>query len=203
MVFSPIDFDRASELLVWPRGGLDILLTGFAIGLAWAIDRRIAHGRAAADAAAGRPPERGLARVTFPLLALVLLLVADWVYRRAFGPPLLMSVAIPLMIAMAVIRALNYGLRRLFPAQGWLPQWERTIGAIVWLLLLLYFVGLLPELVSTLDAVDIPIGKTRVTLLSIVSAIAVVLGTLIVTLWISGLIEGRLKRATRMDRNVS
>src|SRR6478735_1306308 len=99
MVFSPIDFYRAHELLVWPSGGLDILLTSFAVGIAWAIDRRIAHARAAADVAAGRPPERGLARVTFPLLALVLLVVAEWIYRRAFGPPLLLSVAIPLMIA--------------------------------------------------------------------------------------------------------
>jgi len=203
MVFSPIDFDRAHELLVWPNGWLDILLTGFAIGIAWAIDRRVAHGRARGDAAAGARAGSGLARVSFPLLALVLLLVAEWVYRRAYGPPLLMSVAIPLMVAMAVIRALNYGLRRLFPAQEWLPSWERTVGAIVWLLLLLYFVGLLPEVIATLDDIEIPLGKTRVTLLSVASAVAVVLGTLLVTLWISGLIEARLARAKRMDRNVS
>src|SRR3954471_10459246 len=151
MFFSPIDFYRAHELLLWPRGWLDILLTAFAIGIAWAADRRIAHARATADAAAGTIPARGLARVTFPLLALVLLLVAEWIYRRAFGAPLLMSVAIPLMAAMVVIRAINYGLRRLFPAQGWLPGWERAIGAIVWQLLLLYFVGVLPEVIATLD----------------------------------------------------
>ena len=202
MFFSPIDFYRAHELLVWPNGWLDILLTGFAIGIAWAIDRRIAHARTAADVAAGRPPESALARVTFPLLAFLLLLVAEWIYERAFGPPLLLTVAIPLSAAMAVIRALNYGLRRLFPAQAWLPTWERTIGAVVWLLLLLYFVGLLPEVISTLDDIEIPLGKTRVTLLSIASAIAVVLGTLLVTLWISGLIEARLNRASRMDRNL-
>jgi small-conductance mechanosensitive channel len=200
MFFSPVDFSHAQDLLAWPRGWLDILLTGFAIGIAWAIDRRLAHRRGRADAAARR--ETGLTRVTFPVLALLLLLVAVWFYHRAFGAPIVLAVAIPLMAAMAVIRAIIYGLRRLFPKQDWLPPWERAIGAIVWLLLLLYFVGVLPEVLATLDDVEIPLGKSRVTLLSIVSALGVVLGTLLVTLWISGLIESRLSRATRLDSNL-
>ncbi len=199
MFFTPIDFTHAADLFIWPDGWLDILLTGFAIGIAWALDRRVEQRRGA-----GTDHERlrGWARVTFPLLALLLLFLASWFYRRWFGAPLLIAVAIPLMAALATIRALVYGLRRLFPRQDWLPAWERGIGLAVWLLLLLYFVGVLPEVLATLDDIEIPIGTARVTLLSIASGIAVVLGTLIVTLWISGLIEARLSRATRIDTNL-
>lgn len=199
MFFAPVDLTRVVDLLAWPAGWADILLTGFSIGIAWVLDRRVlrAHVRHA-------HPERAetYVGVGFPILALVLLWVSHWIYQSAFGAPFLIDIAIPLMAALAVIRALVYGLRRIFPAQGWLIPWERAIGGGVWILLLLYYFGVLPEIVQALDEIEIPIGKTPTTLLSILTGIAVVLGSLIVTLWISGLIERRLERATRLDTNL-
>ena len=199
MFFAPVDFSRVADALAWPAGWAEIALTGFSIGIAWVLDRRLlrAHVRRV-------HPERAATYIGlgFPLFALVLLYVARWVYRSAFGDPFLIDIAIPLLGAMAILRALIYGLRRLFPTQEWLVPWERAIGGGVWILLLLYYFGVLPEVVDALDEIEIPIGKSRATALSMLSGLAVVLGSLIVTLWISGLIERRLDRTTRLDSNL-
>jgi len=199
MFFAPVDFSRFAEALTWPAGWTEIALTGFSIGIAWVLDRRLllAHVRRT-------HPERAktYVGVGFPLIALLLLWLAHWIYESAFGQPFLIDIFIPLMAAMAIIRALVYGMRRVFPTQEWLLPWERVIGGGVWILLLLYYFGVLPEIVDALDDIEIPIGRTRITLLSVLTGLAVVLGSLIVTLWISGLIERRLDRATRLDTNL-
>ena len=199
MFLAPIDFSRIENALAWPAGWAEIALTGFAIGIAWAVNRRVLRARLQLT-----HPERAadMVGVGFPLLALALLYCARWTYQRLFGEPFLLDIAVPLMAALAIIRALIYGLRRVFPAQEWLQPWERVVGGGVWIVLLLFYLGVLPEIVDALDDIEFPIGKSRVTLLSIVSAIAVVLGSLIVTLWISGLIERRLDRTTRLDSNL-
>ena len=199
MFFAPIDFSRINQALVWPAGWAEIALTGFAIGIGWVLDRLVlrSHVRRA-------HPERAknLVGVGFPVLALALLYLARWFYQAEFGPSFLIDIAIPLMAALAVIRALIYGMRRLFARQEWLLPWERAIGGGVWVLLLLYYLGVLPDIIDALDAFEIPIGKSRVTLLAIATAMAVVLASLIVTLWISAFVERRLDRATRLDQNL-
>jgi small-conductance mechanosensitive channel len=71
----------------------------------------------------------------------------------------------------------------------------------MWALVVLYFIGVLPEIGKELDALVLPIGKSSVTLLTIVKGIAAVLLTLIVTLWLSGLLEQRVLDATSLDTN--
>jgi small-conductance mechanosensitive channel len=199
MMIAPIDFSRVQTMLTWPAGWAEILLTAFAIGLAWAVDRRL---RMARRARSGAQP-RESAGVGFPLLALLLLYLGSWIYRRAFGQePFLLSVVIALMAALAAIRALVYGLRRVFSRHEWLVPWERTLGAVVWVLLALYYFGVLDDIIATLDSIEVPIGKTHPTLLSIVSGVLVLLLSLIVTLWISGTVERRLDRATGLDSNL-
>jgi len=198
MFLEPIDFSRIQQALVWPAGWAEIFLTGFCIGVAWALARRWRRARAARTGA----ETRRTTGVTFPLLALVLLYAGVWVYHRWFGAPFLLSIAIPLMAALAIIRALVYGLRRLFPAHEWLVPWERAIGGAVWMVLLLRYVGVLPEIVQTLDDIQVPIGKTHPTLLSLIIGLLVLLGSLLVTLWISGFIERRLDATTRLDSSL-
>jgi small-conductance mechanosensitive channel len=89
----------------------------------------------------------------------------------------------------------------MFPRQEWLEPWERAIGALVWVLLLLYYLGILDDIVATLAAIQVPVGRTHPTLLSIVTGVCVLLGSLILTLWVSGTIERRLDRTTTIDSN--
>jgi small-conductance mechanosensitive channel len=199
-MIAPIDFSRLQVALALPRGWLELLLTLVCIGIAWLVDRRLARRRTR------RLPQVHLPGsfidLGFPLIALLLIYVASLAWRHFVGPPFFLAIATPILIALAVIRMLAYALHRLFPAQTWLPASELAIGTAIWGLAILYFLGVLPGIRATLDQLVIPIGKKDVSLLTIFTGIAVVVVTLIVTLWISGLIEQRLALATQLNANL-
>lgn len=198
-MIAPIDFSRLQLALASPRGWIELALTLLCVGLAWLIDHRVK-----------RPGDRGHAprlpgsfiSIAFPLLALALVYIVSIAWARYTGPPFFLAIAKPVLIALAVIRMLAYGLHRLFPAHAWLPASEVAIGTAIWGLAILYFLGVLPEIGAALDEIVIPIGKTQVSLLTVFTGVAVVVITLVVTLWISGLIEQRLTRASHLDANL-
>src|SRR5438105_504904 len=199
-MLAPINFNQFEQALATPQGWADLGLVAVCLGIAWVVDRRATAARIAA--ADSLRLNGSVARVVFPLTALVLTLIATAAFRRYAGPPFFLAIAAPLLIALATIRMLVYGLRRLFKSQSWLPTSERAIALAIFTLVVLYFLGLFPEIAGALDEIQIPLGKTHVSLLSIGTAVLVVLFTLIVTLWISGLIEQRLNRATQVDANL-
>ncbi len=203
-MLAPVDFGRIEQALAAPPGWIELGLLAVCLGVAWLAERRAiaARGPAVADAAQRHRLHASFARVVFPATALALVLLATALYRRHVGPPFFLAVAAPLLIALAAIRMIFYGLRRLFRAQTWLPTSERAIGFAVWALVVLYFLGVLPEIATALNDVQLPVGSSRISLMAIGSACIVVVFTLIVTLWISGLIEQRLTHATQLDVNV-
>ena len=198
-MLAPVDFRHVESALTTPQGWIDLGLVAICLGVAWLVDRRVWAAREAAGD--GARLHGGVARVVFPLTALIVVLIAYFAYRRYVGNPFFLAIAAPMLVALAAIRMIVYGLRRLFKSHEWVRTSERAIAFAVWSLVLLYFLGLLPEIATTLDEVVIPIGKSGTSLLSIGTAIVVVVFTLIVTLWISGLIEQRLSRATHLDIN--
>jgi small-conductance mechanosensitive channel len=199
-MIAPIDFSRLQLALASPRGWLELLLTVACIAVGWLIDHRIDRARAARREQARLPVSA--IHIAFPLLALMLVYIASLGWNRYVGTPFFLAIATPILIALAVIRMLAYALRRLFPTQAWLPASELAIGTAIWGLAILYFVGVLPEIGSMLADLVIPIGKKQVSLLTIFTGIAVVVVTLVVVLWISGLIEQRLALATQLDANL-
>lgn len=199
-MIAPIDFGRLQLALASVRGWLELLLTVACIGVGWLVDRRINRAHAARSEPARLPGS--VIHIAFPLLALLLLYVASAGWNRYAGPPFFLAIATPILIALAVIRMLAYALRRLFPAQPWLPASELAIGTAIWGLAILHFLGVLPEIRSMLGELVIPVGKTQVSLLTVFTGIAVVVITLVVTLWISGMIEQRLALATHLDANL-
>jgi small-conductance mechanosensitive channel len=199
-MLAPINFDHIGLALATPQGWADLGLVAVCLAIGWIVDRRATASRKVATDSSRL--NGGVARVVFPLTALVLALVATAAFRRYAGPPFFLAIAAPLLIALATIRMLVYGLRRMFKTESWLPTSERAIALAIFTLVVLYFLGLWPEIAGALDEVQIPLGKTRISLLSIGTAALVVVFTLIVTLWISGLIERRLNRATQFDANL-
>ncbi|HVO90067.1 MAG TPA: mechanosensitive ion channel domain-containing protein, partial [Casimicrobiaceae bacterium] len=196
-MIAPVDFSRIEQALATPAGYLDLALALVCVGLAGAIDRKL-EGSAIAR---GRHLV-GIVRLFFPLAALGLTLLASAAYRHYAGQPFFLAISVPLLIALVVIRMLVYGLRRLFGKQTWLSASERAIAFTIWGMVVLYFVGVLPEIRDTLAEVTIPVGKSQVALLEILKGIAVIIATLVVTLWISALIEQRLDAATQLDTNL-
>jgi small-conductance mechanosensitive channel len=199
-MIAPIDFSRLQVALSLPLGWLELALTLALIGVAWLADRRLQQRRATRVAGKVAPPS--FVNVGFPLIAFALLYVASFVWERFVAQPFFLAIAMPILVALAVIRMLAYALRRLFPSQTWLPTFEIAIGTTIWGFAILYFLGVLPEIRTTLEQLVVPLGKQNVSLWTIFTGIAVVVAALVVTLWISGLIEQRLTLATQLDANL-
>ncbi len=180
--------------ILWQVGELLLCLV-----VAW-FAGRFARSRQASTGAAWDLGRRGLKRVAFPLVALVLVALVRLIVRPWHHVNLL-SVAVPLLASLAVIRVVFFVLRHSFRG-AWLASFERVFATLAWAVVALHITGVLPDLVSALDSVYLSIGKQQLTLWLILQGIAAVLATLLVALWIAGAIESRLMAATGLDANL-
>jgi len=199
-VLAPIDYSRVETALATPHGWMELAIVAvcFAVGLV--VDRRV---RLRAD----QRPEiirlglGSINRLVLPLVTLALLVLAHAAFRR-FAPPFFLSIALPLVVALAVIRLVVYALRGIFGNAPWMKSSERAIAFTVWIGALLYFTGVLPQIGDELDALKIPIGKPRLSVLEVLNGVAVIFVTLAITLWLSGLIERRLMQTPHLEVNL-
>jgi len=143
----------------------------------------------------------GLQRLAFPVLALMLVLVARTLLKYHLNVQLL-SLAVPLLGSLAVIRAVFYVLRHSFGNSGGLASFERFFALSVWSVVALHITGLLPEMIDMLEGVSVTVGKESLNLWQIAQGIVVLLATLLIALWINGLVEARLARASGLDQNL-
>jgi len=201
-MLAPIDFSRLSEALDSRVYWLELSVVLLCLGVAWLIDRRLAARADGLETSKRHPGlSGGVGRIVFSLVALALLFIVRPAFRAFVGVPFFIDIAIPLLIALAVIRMLVYSMRRMFANSEWLKTSERAIAFSIWGLAILYFVGVLPEVARELDALVLPFGKTPISLLTIAKGAGAVLVTLVATLWLSGLIEQRLSSSTGIDTN--
>ena len=181
--------DLQDPRILWQAGTLALCLA-----LAWALARRL-QWRAPDDSA--KALKRGAAalrRVSFPLLAMLLLVAGRWALARWQSTHLL-SAAIPLFGAMAVIRFAVYLLRLGFSQARWLDAFERSIATLVWAALALHLTGLLPEVVAWLSDIEIAAGKHSLSLWTLLTAAFWVGLTALLALWAGAALEARLMRA--------
>ncbi|HZQ59967.1 MAG TPA: mechanosensitive ion channel domain-containing protein [Casimicrobiaceae bacterium] len=202
-VFGPVDYSRLQVALASRQAWIELVIIAACAFIAWLVDSQLERRRAARVAASSTPglSLQGFAHAFFPLVALALLFVVRSAYRQ-YAPPLFLDIALPLAAAFAAIRVLVYALRRLFPRQRWLPAWERGLTVVVLAVLVLHFVGVLPEMMAELDRIVVPLGSNEISLLAIAKGFLVVVVTLVITLWLSGLLEQRLMRSETLEGNV-
>jgi small-conductance mechanosensitive channel len=143
----------------------------------------------------------GLKRVSFPLLALLLVLISRKALKY-WGHVSLLDLAVPLLLSMALVRTTIYVLRRAFSPSGWLATSERFIAVTVWLCLAIYITGLAEPLIDMLEQVDFTVGKQKLDLWILLHGAVTVFATVLLALWVAGMIEARLTAAEQMDSNV-
>lgn len=199
-MLTAIDPARFQSALASPPGWIELALIGGSLAAAWAVSRRVKLTREGAPGVV-RAGLGGINRLAFPLAALALVAVALAVFRQ-FRPPFFLPIALPLLVALALIRILVYALRGLFGNVTWMKASERAISFAIWGLVVLYFLDVLPQIGAELDAMQIPIGKNQVSVLGIGKGIVVVLVTVAATLWVSGVIEQRIAGAQALDANL-
>jgi len=199
-MFAPLDFATIATAATSPAGWIELALIAVCFAVGWGLDRRV-RLKSASGAQIVRVGLGSVNRLLLPLVKLGLLLVAFAVFRH-WHAPFFLPIAIPLTVALAVIRLLVYAIREVFGAPAWVPWSERVISYAIWGIMLLHFTGVLPGLWQELDAMEIPVGAKHISLFELLKGAVVVILTIAATLWLSGLIEQRLQRATRIDSSV-
>ena len=127
-MLDPIDPASFERIFATSRGLIELGLVALCIGFAWFIDWRLRVRAHAAEHETRSEIASGLSRAAFPLLALVFLFCLRFALRKMGFIPFLVDLAVPLLIALTLIRLLVYGMRRLFSRQSWLKGSERAIA---------------------------------------------------------------------------
>ena len=175
--------------------------------LGWALSyglRRLIRGREVNQRMV-RLGVESFSRVLSPAIALLLIALVKPLLAR-FHHVNLLRITIPLLASFALIRLAFYILRRIFArgreAGTLLLAFERTFALLVWLGVALYITGLWPDLIHYMDDMIVPIGRHKITLLTIVQAVGSVVMTLVLALWLGALLEERLMHLTGMHSSL-
>ena len=138
--------------------------------------------------------------VAFALLAVAFTWIAKFVLARHqesdSGP---MEMILAVLIAGTFIRISAYVLGHVIPEGSLQRKLIRTVTWGAWIAVILHFTGLLPAVLSELDAHSMRIGKTEVTLLDLAQGVAALFFAVIFALWVSRVTEGRVMAADSMD----
>jgi len=175
----------------WAAGAVAACLGIAFVASGW-IERRVATGeshRLAVDWAH---------RVAWPLIALLLMLVARSVLQR-FVPVSLLSVTIAMMVSLAAVRTVVLILRQTFRQAQWMVTFEKTISGLIWGAVALHILDLLPVLIDTLEAIAIPLGKSKLTALQLITGIFTVGLAAMIALWVSNALDTKLASASGVD----
>lgn len=142
---------------------------------------------------------RGLYRVVFPLTAMAIVLVSRGVLNAYQLPAQLLSVAIPLLLSLGILRLLIYVLRKSFRPSPLLKAWENFISIFIWFIVALYLLDLLDPIRKSMQSVGFRAGEGRVSLLSIVESILFIALFFTVALWIVSVIERSLRSSSLLN----
>jgi small-conductance mechanosensitive channel len=129
--------------------------------------------------------------VLFPVLALVLVYVAGWLLR-AYLPPAVFKLAVPVLLSLVLIRLTVRVLRVSFPHSHLMRVVERSVSWIAWIAVVLWITGALPLLMQELDSISWKLGGAQVSVRNLIEGAVSAVVALLLALWVSSLIESRL-----------
>ena len=204
-------FPELIAALTRPTALLELGLLVVCLGLAWAICAMLRPKNPLPDPdgvdLAQRTQggiwfgRRGFDGALFPILALGLAVLAR-VLMRDHIPVAVFKVAVPVLVSLALIRVTVRVLHAAFPSSAVVRAFERTLSWGVWIAAVLWTTGLLPVLLTEMEAVSWKIGGAPVSLRSLVEGALSAVAVLLVMLWLSATIEQRLLRADSMHLSV-
>lgn len=144
-----------------------------------------------------------LKRMAFPALASfivfflhIILSVAGWEYLS------LLELAIPLIFSWAFVRIVVYAFRRVFSRNVFLENFERWISLVIWGCVVLQITGFADPMIGFLERISLPVGGAQqLNLWQLIRGLVTICLTLLISLWLASLLEERLSRIERLDRN--
>jgi small-conductance mechanosensitive channel len=196
LIWQEVLGDLSSQAALW-----QLLIVAIAVAIAFAINgvlRAYFLGRLPDNM---KPMLGAINRILFPISAFLMVSIARFICAEWMHVGVL-RLASRLLLAMAIVRLLVYGLRYIFSPGGWLKALENVIAWGVWIILALHLSGVLPEIAIALEDVRFNIGKNPVNLLIILQGILTVVATIFVALWLSRLVENKLMRTEQININM-
>ena len=182
------------ERFLQPGALVELGVLAVCVALAWVLVQRLSRRSRAHDRRSilwGRSVVDG---ALFPLTLLALAyagraLVALWLPLAVF------KLAIPALVALAVIRTGAKVLQAAFPDSVWVRPIERTLSWAGWVGMVLWVTGLLPLLLQDLEDITWKVGSSTMSVRTLLEGTLTAGLVMIVALWISSGIDGWLLRS--------
>ena len=162
--------------------------------LAWLVVHVLSRSRRPAGESSILFGRRIVDGVLFPLLLLAFGYAAKTLLEQMF-PLAVFKVAIPVLVALAVIRLGVKVLQVAFKNAPVVRALERSISWLAWIAMVLWVSGLLPVILDELDDIKWKVGGSLISVRTMIEGVLTAGVVLLITLWISSAIEGRLLRS--------
>ncbi len=162
--------------------------------LAWLVVRVASRARHSADESSILFGRRIVDGVLFPLLLLSFAYAAQALLARMF-PLAVFRVAIPVLLALALIRLGVKVLQVAFKNAPLVRALERTISWLAWIAMVLWVSGLLPVILEELDGIKWKVGNSTLSVRTMLEGALTAGVVLLIALWISSALEARLLRS--------
>ena len=191
------DFEGWLSAFTQPTVVLELMVLALCVGLAWlaVVGLRKSIGRSERSIWFGRNDLDG---VLFPLVLLCLGFAARIVVDRYINAAVL-TLAIPVLVALVAIRTGVKVLQVAFAQALWVRALEQTLSWVAWVAMVMWVSGLLPMVLHELDQISWKVGGSQLSVRNILEGIVSASAVLIITLWISSGIESRLLRSATGD----
>ena len=184
-----VELGRLVDSLLKPTVLTEAVAVAACLLLAWGLVRLLR----------GREPKPGsiwfgegvVDGVLFPVLALLLAALVRF-GLQGWLPPALLKLMVPVLMSLVVIRLTVRVLHRAFPSSAFMRAVERWVSWVAWIAVVLWITGLLPQLLSELDAIHWKIGSTPISVRNLLEGVLTAIVVLVLALWLSAALEARL-----------
>ena len=189
--FKVEDFGQLASALLKPTALIELGVFAACLLLAWLIVRLLRGGQPTPGSTWFG--DRTIDGVLFPVLALLLALLARWLLS-AWLPIAVFRVVVPILVSLALIRLTVRVLQATFPNSQLMRVVERSVSWIAWIAMVLWVTGLLPLMLQELDNITWKLGGAQVSVRNMLEGVITAVIALLLALWVSSLLEVRLTR---------
>ncbi len=164
--------------------------------IVWALRRMWARSQQA-DSVAGKRSDsvlfglRGIDGALFPLISLALVYVLR-VTVFAGAEFALFRLAVPMLSALAAIRLTARVIALAYPGSVIGRLIEQFFSWLMWIGIVLWLAGVLPVVMNELETIKFSVGKSKVSLLGVFEGLLAAMLVIVLSLWLSAVIERRL-----------
>ena len=199
--YSLDELQALGRALLKPAALTELALVLACLGLSWLLVTRLS--RLPHNAEARRRSvlfgRHGVDGALFPVLSLLLALGVRRALPLLGVPPAVFKLAIPVLVSLLLIRLTARVMSASLPDSTWVKLIERSVSWLAWLGSILWITGVLPMVMDELDDVRWKMGSGHVSLRALIEGSVNVLVVLVLSLWLSAVIEARLLRNLTSD----